>query len=579
MEKKNDMYENIEYLESINKNKLFSPIIETPFFKTDIIYADYTASGQIHKQIETYILKNVYPYYANTHSNAYNGKYMYKLITESKNLIRKSLNIDNNYAVVFTGNGCSSAVTHLIHALDLKNKKNINNKDKDTVIFITDYEHNSNFLPWRHIYNSDIEIVESDDTTGLILYSDLENKIKKYKDYKNKIISFSAGSNITGIIQDVSKISILGHKYNFKVIFDYAAIGPYVDINMVKNIDTGDYIDAIFISTHKFLGGVSTPGLLIAKKDLFINKCPYQPSGGTVRYTSETINLYSENIEVKESGGTPNIIGCIKAGLAFELKNNLINYIKDKDASIVKYALNRFKKMENVHILINNIDGKINQIPIFSFLISYDKNVFNNDKLFYNNKMLAKKLILGQCVQSNNSTYNNLEDKKGDEKTVANSNNKQFLHYNLIVVLLNDLFGIQSRGGVSCSGLYAKKILNIAKKSEIDIIKTIINDDGIPSDYGWCRVTLHYTMEWYIIEYILDAISIISKYGYLFLILYTYDKNLNLWNYYEDKSLNINLSLYTENKNEYKLNYSREDYKSKIFSVYEIIKSIKKKIN
>ncbi len=455
-----------------DNNTYNSAIIKTPFFDSiNVIYADFTASGKMFKPIERFMENRVYPYYANTHSNAYNGRLMSHYIQESKNLIRKVINANKSDSIIFTGQGCSSAVTHFIHILDIKECTD----DKKFVVFITDYEHNSNFLPWR-IPSIDLVIIPSQDN-GLINLEILDKELQKYKNRKRKIISFSAGSNISGIVQNMSDISILGHKYDFIVAFDCAAVAPYININMHNNDKTGDYIDAIYISPHKFLGGPGSPGLLVANDKLFTNKCPFFPSGGTIRYTSKNINIYSNNNEVKETGGTPNILGCIKTGLVFYLKDILLQYIQKKEVHMVNYVRYRLNSINDLHVIIPNCENDVNiiQIPIFSFII-------------------------------------------------------KDLHYNFIVVLLNDLFGIQTRGGVSCAGLYANKVLKISKENESDIIRTILDGKGVPKEYGWCRVTFHYTMSHFIVEYILDSIEFIAKYGINFLTFYNYSSSSNLWN-------------------------------------------------
>jgi hypothetical protein len=244
-------------------------LIKTPFGSRHLIYADYTASGKPYKKIEKFIKHNILPYYANTHSNAYCGKLMAKYIKLSKEQIKKSINCYDNDKIIFTGSGSSCAITHLIHLLNFK-------KEEKNIVIISEFEHNSNFLPWRH-QPTQLEIIKILDN-GLLDLNHMETVLKKYQSYDKKIIACSAGSNITGIKQEISKICILGHQYNFYVEFDYAAIGPYVKINMHNNQNINDYIDALYLSPHKFIGGPGTPGLLIINECLFLNECPYFPS-------------------------------------------------------------------------------------------------------------------------------------------------------------------------------------------------------------------------------------------------------------------------------------------------------------
>lgn len=489
--KKEDLIET-KYIKFFNKNSYGTPLIQTSLFKRHIVYADFTASGQLFKTIEKFMQKNVYPFYANTHSNAYSGKLMVHYIKQSKDIIRQSINADKKDSVIFTGQGCSTAVTHFVHILNL----NKNTKKLDTVVFVTDFEHNSNFLPWKHA-GVELVIIPTNENNGLVDETIFEKQLKKYSDKKQKIISFSAGSNISGILQNISRICILGHKYGFIVAFDFAAVAPYTKIDMHKNDKSGDYIDALFLSPHKFLGGPGTPGILVANNKLFSNKCPFYPSGGTVRYASRDYNIYSENNEVKEMGGTPNILGCIKIGLVFLLKNKLLSYITKKEKVVCDYSRKKLNQIKNLKVIIPNCGNNpnITQIPIFSFII-------------------------------------------------------EGLHYNFVVVLLNDLFGIQTRGGVSCSGIYAEKILKLSRDHENEIVKSIVDNKGVPKEYGWCRVTFHYTMPFYIIKYILKSIQFVAEHGESFLHLYKYSSGTNLWEFKNNVDIFKNIKLNFQDKYE-----------------------------
>jgi selenocysteine lyase/cysteine desulfurase len=471
-----------EMIKLFEQNLYSAPILNTPFGTRNVVYADHTASGQPMKLIENYIQDTILPHYANTHSNAHSGRLMAHYIEQSRTIIRSCVGANCDDQIIYTGNGCSAAVNHFIHILNLSNRNN----DEIPTVFITDFEHNSNFLPWKYA-PVNLEIV-STTNTGLIDMIHFKKLLDKYKSVKIKIVSFCAGSNITGIIQDVSYISIIAHKYNCIVCFDYAALAPYVKINMHADDKCGDHIDAIFISTHKMLGGPSCPGILVANKSLFNNECPYYPSGGTVRFCSSDKVIFSSNNEIKESGGTPNIIGCIRSGLTFQLKDYLFDYMSQTEYNIVSYVRDFLNKTKNVHLLVPNCQNDLNikQVPIFSFIIPQ-------------------------------------------------------LHYNFVVVLLCDLFGIQSRGGVACSGLFAERILCLSKKHKQHILSQILSDQGVPSEYGFVRVTFHFTMSWTIINYILKSIKFIAKYGLLFLLLYKYIPEMNIWKFDKDNKLNYNM--------------------------------------
>lgn len=443
-------------------------LIKTPYGSKYFINADFTASGIVYKPIERYLHDHVLRFYNNVHSNAHNGQLMAYYLEESKNLIRKSVGAKPCDKVIFTGNGCTGAIAHLIHILELKKPTNPRGK-----VFITVAEHHSNYLPWTHV-PVDLVIVPFTDE-GIIDLAFLKAELLKgQKEGRPMICSIIAGSNVTGVIQPVYSVAKLAHIYGSLAFFDFAASGPYVQINMHSHEDPDIYFDAIFLSPHKFLGGPGTPGILIAHNKLFRNEEPYCPGGGTVRFVCNDYKKYIEDPEKRETGGTPNIIGCIKAGLVFQLKDELIHYIAKREAQINQQVSTFLAKVANLHIVGPTLPTIHDKYPVCSFTISD-------------------------------------------------------LHYNFIVVLLNDLFGIQTRGGVSCCSLYAQNLLHINKKHQKTIYRQILDGHGVPNEYGWCRVSFHYSMPPYVIDYILNAIQYVAQYGSQYMEEYTYCETKNSW--------------------------------------------------
>lgn len=453
----------------VNTSSNRKGLMNGPFGTKFLIYADTTASGIIYKPIIEYMTENVYPFYSNTHSNAISGKYMSELIEKSKMIIRNHFNCDNeNDQIIFTGNGCTGAILHLIHAMDLQKS------GQNMVVFVSITEHHSNYLPWKHL-RYPVELVPVNQN-GHLDEKFILVKMKEYYDRKVKIIaSFSGASNVSGILEDWSRISKIVHSFGGIMLWDMAACAPYVKIDMHVDDAQGDFMDAIFCSPHKFLGGPGCPGLLIAHKKLFVNQIPYCPGGGTVRFVCKKYQVYNPNIEVKETGGTPNILGCIQMGKIFELKNALQEYISRKEEIIFRYSYQVLKKIPNL-ILIRPDTTNIHSLPIFSFII---------------------------CN----------------------------FHCNLVVILLNDLFGIQSRGGVSCCSVFAQNILHLSEKDQENIYRSIEQGSGVPTNYGWCRISLHFLMTREEINYILQSVYLISVYIEKLSQFYEYDPQKNSWNY------------------------------------------------
>ena len=409
--------------------------IKTPLVNNvKILYADYIGTGRPSPIIEAYLVENIYPYYGNTHSNSFCSEYMNNEIELTRNYIKSTMNVQCRQSIIFTGNGTTGAINHLVNSLDFKKYNKIN-------IIISTYEHHSNFLPWvekAKIYNN-IEIILLPLTNdGLIDY----NKYAKILLQLNKnnliITSITACSNVSGIITDLVRIrNIINENIGTEglLFVDYATLGPYANID-------ASICNAIFISPHKFIGGNSTPGLLIADTNLFMNKCPYAPGGGCVKKANNEIIDYLENIEERESSGTPNIIGIIKIRLILLLKNKLNDVIMHNEHQITRYVHHK---------------------------LTFIKNKYSNLRILYLNKHLNHRLPI-ICI--------NIENR----------------HFNEIVKLMNDQYGIQCRGGVSCAGIFAKYIENTM---------------GIS---GWCRISFHWSMTHEEIDYILDAIDSITNY-------------------------------------------------------------------
>jgi selenocysteine lyase/cysteine desulfurase len=475
--------------------------IKTSFGEKTIVPADTTASGYPYKPIDEWIHDHVYPYYSNTHSNAYNGQLMHTLIENSRNLIKKHVNATKNHQLIFCGSGCTLGINQLIYCMCLKERIL---KGEKIIIIVSEIEHNANYLPWKYLFpegqsgnnlnnqvgyrlNNPLEdsgiykkggiiVCDMIDKTGKIDINKLEIYLNNARNNNNTIItSLNAGSNVTGVYQDVDVITTLVKLYGGIVCWDYAGSGPYVNIDISK-------FDAVFLSPHKFLGGPGSSGILIADGSLFLNKIPFTPAGGNTRYVTNEDDKFCDNIETRETGGTPNILGDIRCGLIFMLKQKHISHIIDKNKQINKYIIDKLdtlRSYKNKNMVIINPINSIHRIPIYCIII---KDKFGNN-----------------------------------------------LHYNFAVALLNDLYGIQTRGGVSCCNILAKKLLKISTAKESGICKKIITNKGISCEYGWCRVTFNYLMSFNTINYILDALDYIAINHDKYLSQYKYNCNTNHW--------------------------------------------------
>ncbi|MFX0062527.1 MAG: aminotransferase class V-fold PLP-dependent enzyme [Candidatus Hermodarchaeota archaeon] len=478
---------------------------ETPFGRRLLTYADYTASGRSLKFIEKYLLY-IQKSYANTHTeDDVTGRHMTKLLHKAEELIKKSLNAEKNCYIIPNGTGATGAIAKVQEILGIyippatkdrlnslinqfieedESKKELIDdiksyiEKKQPIIFVGPFEHHSNDIMWREALG---EVIEIDMTLeGFLDLDDLEKKVSdpRYKD-RYKIGSFSAASNVTGLISPVYDIARILHKYNAIACFDFAASGPYVKIDMNK--DDESYLDAVFLSPHKFLGGPGSSGILIINKRLYRPDLPPTlAAGGTVDFVSSLVCDFSKDVETREKPGTPGVLQIIKAALSISLKDIIgIDKIEEKEYEYICKAFEHFSRNPNIQILGNQDPDK--RVAIFSLRIKH-------------------------------------KDK--------------YLHPKLATKLLNDLFGIQSRAGCSCAGPYGHRLLNI--DTELSMKYREVIESGYQSiKPGWLRVNFHYTMSEADFKFICQAIDFIATYGYLFIPQYVMNIQTGMWSHKE----------------------------------------------
>lgn len=448
---------NENYFQAFRKNIIGDKLTFTsPYGTQKLLYADWVASGRLYEPIERKLCETFGPWVANTHTEtSETGTLMTKSYHLAHKIIKKHVNAGPNDVIITTGFGMTGAVAKLQRILGLKlcshNKKDNCFKLHDKpVVFITHMEHHSNQTSWLETI-ADVVIVGH--TPDLMVdVADLERKLMTYASRSFKIGSFTACSNVTGIITPYHQLAEVMHKHGGVCFVDFAASAPYVDINMHPE-NPLEKLDAIYFSPHKFLGGPGTSGVLIFDSSLYNNPVPDQPGGGTVDWTNPWGEYkYIDDIEIREDGGTPGFLPAIKTALCIELKNQLGTHnIHAREKELVKIAFAEFRKIPGLHILADHIEDRLG---IFSFYI--------NDA-----------------------------------------------HYNLVVKLLNDRFGIQVRGGCACAGTYGHILLDVSYEISKQITDKI-NSGDLSEKPGWIRVSLHPTMTNEELYFICDAVKQIS---------------------------------------------------------------------
>jgi len=438
--------------------------IKTPFGRKRRLYFDYVAAGLPSESIERLLARRVLPQMANTHTESNtSGRQITYFVDQAHRTVASALGARFDDVLVFTGAGSTAAINRLILTMGLRVPSQVAEacgcytkipQETRPVIFRSMMEHHSNDISWRETIGETRFV--GFDKVGRIDWRDLDRQLRlpEVQARPFRIGTFSAASNVTGILNHVDPLAQVMHDHGGYAFFDYAAAAPYVPILLHPRGGEGKRKDAVFISTHKFVGGPQTPGILAANRALFTSDVPVEPGGGTVLYTSPWDHRYIEDITAREGGGTPPIVQIIRAGLVFQLKHYIgADLLQAAEREIVQRARERI--LANPRLTLLGHHG-VKRLGVFSV-------IFNTG-----------------------------------------------LHHNLAVRLLNDRFGIQVRAGCMCAGTYGHELLHIGQDQSQEIRDALDRGEYWVKP-GWVRISVSPVTSREDLEYLLDAVDRISE--------------------------------------------------------------------
>ena len=420
-------------------------VVPGPFGPRPMVYADYVASGRALAQVEAFVAEEVLPYYANSHTQAsWCGQFMTRLRAEARRTIGRLVNAGPDHAVIFSGSGATAGINRLVHLFGVAARLE---RGERVTVLLGPYEHHSNILPWRESGAAVVEIPEA--AGGGPDLAALEAALAAAGGGL-AIGAFSAASNVTGIVTDVAAVTAILGRHGALAVWDYAGGGPYLPIDM----QAGGGIDAAVISTHKFPGGPQASGVLVVNRAAVGTQRPSWPGGGTVAFVSAAGHDYSAALEAREEAGTPNVVGDVRAALAFLVKEAVgQDFIDARHAALEEAARLTWQANPLIELLGADRAGRL---PIFSF---------------------------------------RLRDGAGG-----------FVHHQLVTRMLSDHFGIQARGGCACAGPYAHRLLGIGPERSEAIRGAIARGEELEKP-GWTRLNFSYLIDDAKAAFIVDAVN------------------------------------------------------------------------
>jgi len=422
-------------------------VVPGPFGPKPLVYADDTASGRALRQVETWLQEEVLPFYANSHTEASHcGALMTRLRRAARVRVAQGCGAGPDHTVIFCGNGATAGINRLVQLFGVARSLAVG---RPVHVLIGPWEHHSNILPWRE---SGAEVTELSEGPHGPCLNALEMALARARRTGALcIVALSGASNVTGAIADTDRVTAAVKRGGGLMIWDMACAAPYLPLAMRSG---GTEADALVLSSHKFAGGPGASGVLVVRRAACATDRPTQPGGGTVRFVGPETHDYVPDLAAREEAGTPNLLGDIRAALAFAVKGAMTRMgLLETEAALARRGLAAIGDTPGIDLLG---DSDRPRLPVLSFRV-----------------------------------------------TAADGTP---LHQQLATRMLSDLFGVQARGGCACAGPYVHRLLGIDAAASEALRARILSGEELAKP-GFVRCNLSPMMSEDELDTVLSAIA------------------------------------------------------------------------
>lgn len=267
------------------------------------------------------------------------------LIMDTKNQLRKLVNVDNTTNVVF----CPSitiAMNQIINGITLVD---------ESYIYVSPYEHNAVARSLKHLSTKKRIILKVIPLKDGGLEIDIEKLIYEFATNKPSAVFCTHVSNVTGYILPIEQIFSEAKKYGAITVLDAAQSLGLIEVNS-KNLNA----DIIAFTGHKTLyGPIGIGGFINVSNidlEIFI-------SGGT---GTDSLNLdMPKNGENKFEAASMNIVAI--AGLNAALKELIPAECLKKEKELTNYLVCQLKKITGIQLYVP--EKEVDRTGIVSFTV------------------------------------------------------------------------------------------------------------------------------------------------------------------------------------------------------------------